>query len=47
MFKLSLTINSLIIYVAPPFEQTLLHIPKDYLCAISKNSAEWYFKEDF
>ena len=37
MFKLALAINLLLMYVAPPFEQTLITHIKDYLCAISKN----------
>ena len=37
MLKLSLAIISLIKLVASLFEQTLItHLPKDFLCAISK-----------
>ena len=35
------------VQVAPPFEQTLLHVPKDFLCTISKNSVEYFQRSRF
>ena len=40
MLKLFSAIISPIMYVAPPFEQTLIRHTKDYLCEIFKNSGE-------